>query len=322
MRDVEHASEMFELALRVIDDAGAHLDSRVGGCEEVLGASFTMSNPRANFVWHEARKASPIYAAGEMLWYLTGRDDGEQIAFYAPSYRDLLSTDGTAFGAYGARMNDQVPCLLEMLKQDPNTRQGIITLWRPTDIYEAATRRQKDLPCTLSLQFFVRHGALHLIVTMRSNDVWKGLPYDVFCFTTLQIIFADCLRLTVGDYVHQVGSLHLYDKNAEGAQGCIKEQAPLYSHVAVSPSFQPCIPEQIQIATGIEAEVRTGRIADPFHRMAVHGMQGTVIGQLVALAAMQAMTPADIDSKESFFLTYVNPSLYHRALTIRREQKR
>ena len=45
---------------------------------------------------------------------------------------------------------------------------------------------------------------------MRSNDAWLGFPYDVFTFTTIQKILANCLGLRAGRYVHLVGSFHIY----------------------------------------------------------------------------------------------------------------
>ena len=58
---------------------------------------------------------------------------------------------------------------------------------------------------------------------MRSNDAFKGLPHDVFCFTMLQEIFARTLGVHVGVYKHAVGSLHLYDKDRQKANQYLKE---------------------------------------------------------------------------------------------------
>ena len=71
----------------------------------------------------------------------------------------------------------------------------------------------KDLPCTISLQYLIREGALHCIVYMRSNDLWLGFPYDVFCFTAFQTKLAMELGVKLGTYTHIAGSLHLYERN-------------------------------------------------------------------------------------------------------------
>jgi thymidylate synthase len=50
---------------------------------------------------------------------------------------------------------------------------------------------------------------------MRSNDVFLGLPHDLFAFTMLQEIAARELGVEPGTYQHSVGSLHLYDDTEE-----------------------------------------------------------------------------------------------------------
>ena len=46
---------------------------------------------------------------------------------------------------------------------------------------------------------------------MRSNDICKGFPYDVFQFTMLQLKMAKELGIEVGNYRHICGSLHCYE---------------------------------------------------------------------------------------------------------------
>ena len=65
------------------------------------------------------------------------------------------------------------------------------------------------------MQFILRNGKLDLIVTMRSNDIWLGLPYDLFNFTCMQIQMAMELGVEVGVYYHNAGSLHMYKRDVE-----------------------------------------------------------------------------------------------------------
>ena len=70
------------------------------------------------------------------------------------------------------------------------------------------------------------HGSknkLLMMTHMRSNDVFIGLPHDVFVFTMLQEIMARTLSVRLGTYKHSVGSLHLYDKNLNRAQQFLDE---------------------------------------------------------------------------------------------------
>jgi thymidylate synthase len=97
----------------------------------------------------------------------------------------------------------------------PETRQAVCSLWRPSDLVNAFRGDKKDLPCTLTLQFILRSGKLNLIVNMRSNDVWLGLPYDAWAWCSIQQLVADALDVELGWYQHQAGSLHVYERNFE-----------------------------------------------------------------------------------------------------------
>ena len=62
-----------------------------------------------------------------------------------------------------------------------------------------------------------------MLVHMRSNDSYKGLPGDVFAFTMIQELVARSLDVEVGRYKHFVGSLHLYETDAIRAKHFIAE---------------------------------------------------------------------------------------------------
>lgn len=215
-----HYKNIDEMFIRALSDCWTSkimLDSRDGECAEVLGWDGYLDDPTQCFLWNPHREFNPSYAAGELFWYLSGSSDGEFIKHYAPSYDRFLEEDGNANGAYGVRWEEHggLHTLVRLIEQNPNTRQGILAMWSPRDLPSAYNRDKRDIPCTLSLQFFVREKTLYCICTMRSNDVWLGLPNDVFAFCQLQCLIAEYLGLKIGWYRHQVGSMHLYMRNVE-----------------------------------------------------------------------------------------------------------
>jgi thymidylate synthase len=208
-----------------IDIEGNRLDSRNGWSSEVIGFSNTLKNIKANFLFNNIRRLDPHYACAEFLWYLSMTDDTTFLQLFAPQYKRFTEDGVHAFGAYGHRwvnnpgikhMTDsQLELVIETLRKYPESRQAVITMWDSGDLSHACLVDKKDLPCTLSLQFLLRDGYLHQVATMRSNDAWLGLPYDVFCFTQLQKLIANQLDVNVGTYTHNAGSMHIYDKNKE-----------------------------------------------------------------------------------------------------------
>jgi thymidylate synthase len=76
----------------------------------------------------------------------------------------------------------------------------------------------RDVPCTVGHRFFLRDGQLHMHATIRSQDAWLGLPYDLFANTVLQEVMAGWLDAELGDYVHWMDSLHLYERDRSQAE--------------------------------------------------------------------------------------------------------
>jgi thymidylate synthase len=181
---------------------------------ELMGQVFRIISTDDMWVHSKIRKASRTYACAELLWYLSGSNRGTMIEAYAPRYGEFL-VDGVAYGAYGKRWADygQFKAVIQMLREAANTRQTVMSTWHPGDAYEASKGGVRDLPCTLSLQFILRDGKLNLVTTMRSNDWWLGMPYDVWCFSRVQKMIAAAVKVDTGWYQHQVGSLHVYGTN-------------------------------------------------------------------------------------------------------------
>lgn len=209
--------------LALIERDGLQLGSRVGQSSEILGFTAKLENANHTYLFNSVRNLSPYYACAEFLWYMSMTDDTSFLQLFAPSYKRFTEDGVHAFGAYGHRwkINDlnssvsQITQVLEILRRHPESRQAVITMWEAGDLFHAIHVDKKDLPCTLTHQFLLRSGYLHLVTNMRSNDSWLGLPYDIFCNTQLQKLIADILGVSVGSYTHNVGSMHYYERNFE-----------------------------------------------------------------------------------------------------------
>jgi len=180
---------------------------------------FTTDNPLNNVIENPIRKINKSFMIAEWLWMMSGRKDVDMVAFYNSNIAKF-SDNGTSFnGAYGPRISDQLDYILECFKNDINTRQAIIQIWRESP------KKSKDIPCTLCFQFLHNNGKLDMIATMRSNDAWLGLPYDFFNFTMIQNYISFLLNLKVGRYTHQAGSEHIYSEHFDKVNLLISEPA-------------------------------------------------------------------------------------------------
>jgi len=152
-------------------------------------------------------------AAVEALQLIAGESCPELVTAAAPEFtRVLVDASDLDHAAYGPRTQAQLNEIITMLKHDPTSRQAVAMIWRRDDL-----TFDGDKPCTIFLQFLIRNEKLELHTHMRSNDVWLGVPYDVFAFTQLQQSVARALHRQVGQYVHHATSLHLYERDLERA---------------------------------------------------------------------------------------------------------
>jgi thymidylate synthase len=197
---------------------------------ELLGAAFTLGDPRQRLVTVPARRTNVIFNFAEALWYLAGRDDVAFPACYAPSIAtysaDGVTLCGTAYGPrifqYGPEGIDQWRSVIDTLAGDPDSKRAVVQIFDPIELRDPGNI---DVACTLALQFLVRDGALHCVGYMRANDAYRGIVSDVFSFTLIQEMLATMLGLELGSYTHCVGSLHVYEPDVPRARAVLADAA-------------------------------------------------------------------------------------------------
>lgn len=181
---------------------------------EIMGAMLRINNPRTRLLQNNIRNLSIPFAIAEWLWCMKGSNQLDMIQYYAPSYYKY-SDDGTSLhGAYGPRLITELSKIISLLQNDPDSRRALIPIYSSRDVGLSS----KDIPCTSNIQFFIREGSLDMFVHMRSNDIYLGLPYDVFNFTMLQEYMANKLNLRLGKYTHVVNSFHVYEAQISKVQ--------------------------------------------------------------------------------------------------------
>lgn len=139
----------------------------------------------------------------------------------------FFARHGVQWGSYGPRIAGDLGQVVDLLINDPASRQAVLTIF---DSSRDINRGEPDIPCTIAVQFLFRNGALHMRTMMRSNDVWLGLPYDSIQFFALQSAVACALNVPIGEYYHNVGSLHLYEVDREKAMNVEYEVGKVFTY--------------------------------------------------------------------------------------------
>lgn len=189
------------------------------GTREELDWTIQLYPDDGNVLDIPARDINYKFMVAEWLWVMFGHADVASIAQYNGVMR-RFSDDGIFLtGAYGPHVCGGIKSVIHKLTNNPDTRQAVIQIPRPI-------HATKDEPCTLSLQYLNREDQLHCIVSMRSSDIWLGVPYDVFTFTQIQNCIAGALGLERGWLSLHAGSSHLYNLDDDKADKIIKVGYP------------------------------------------------------------------------------------------------
>lgn len=180
----------------------------VNGTKVFYNQGFYIMNPLDNEINIEYRKWNKDYAEYEWKWYLSGNPNGEEISKRAKIWKNHMDENGDIRSNYGWQWlrKSQLDRIIDKLHADKNTRQAVISIYdgKEIDTY------QYDTPCTLSLHFQIVKNKLCMTVNMRSNDLWFGFCNDQYCFSKLQELIANELKINVGWYYHFASNLHLY----------------------------------------------------------------------------------------------------------------
>ena len=190
---------------------GTSRNVRVIYLPEPVATTYTRPNERVLFC--PERDANPFFHFMEGLWMLGGRMDCGFVAQFNGRMREYANDVGDLDGAYGYRWRihfgyDQLQTLISMLKNDPNTRRAVLSMW---DGYVDLGRSSLDIPCNTHAYFSRRGNKLNMTVCCRSNDaVWGAYGANAVHMSMLLEVMAAMVGCEVGDYVQFSNNLHVY----------------------------------------------------------------------------------------------------------------
>jgi thymidylate synthase len=184
----------------------------------------------------------------ELLWFLKGQTDNKILKskkvkiWNWNSTREFLDSRGLQrlkeddcgaiyshqmrhFGAeyincntdYNGKGFDQIQYVIDEIKNNPNSRRILFSMWNPTQL--------KDMclpPCHILYQFRCYGDKLCLSMYQRSGDTMLGIPFNITSSCLLLYIIAKLTNKIPWKFIHSIGDNHIYMNHLEGAQGQIK----------------------------------------------------------------------------------------------------
>lgn len=205
----KNANEVFNYFYPLISAYGADF----AGTRALFNVGFTIEEPLDNDITVAFRKFNLDYAEAEWRWYLSGDPKisklGEIWGSIPQIWHQMQDYNGEVRSNYGWQWerNDQLDKVVQMLKENPDTRQAVISIYDGKEI----SSYRNDTPCTYAVTFTVVDGKLNMSVLMRSNDLWFGFCNDQYCFSKLQELVATRAGYEVGTYYHHATNLHIYN---------------------------------------------------------------------------------------------------------------
>jgi thymidylate synthase len=245
-------STIHEAYLKSLEDVYFNFEYRAAPrglpIREKTDYSFRITDPIAEpIITHDLERNKVIedYTRKEMDLYNSCSNRVEDFAKASKFWEKLANPDGTINSAYGyliwAKKShgnrryelakecedkhvqsvdhnsfDRTPWewSKQALINDKDTRQAILRFSLPEHFWVG----NRDMTCTMHGNWSIRENQLNFSIVMRSNDLNKGLVYDLSWFVSLMDKMVEELKphypdLTKGHYTHTAHSAHIYEKD-------------------------------------------------------------------------------------------------------------
>lgn len=144
-----------------------------------------------------------------------GRKAGDLGPVYGHQWRNFgaqeiysdMSETGTEYASGGV---DQIAQIVDLLRENPNSRRILLTGWNPKEALNVAIP-----PCHTITQFYVADGKLSAKMYQRSADVFLGVPFNIASYALLTHMLAQVAGLEVGRFIHTFGDVHIYNNHQD-----------------------------------------------------------------------------------------------------------
>ena len=125
---------------------------------------------------------------GVRIWNEWADENGELGPVYGHQWRSWPNYKGGTI--------DQITQVVDMIKNNPDSRRMIVTAWNPAEVDEMALP-----PCHCLFQFYVANNKLSLQLYQRSADTFLGVPFNIASYSLLLMMVAQVTGYEPGEFV-------------------------------------------------------------------------------------------------------------------------
>jgi thymidylate synthase len=184
--------------------------------KEILGVTFTILDPSDREFMLKENGLSLEFAEKDFEDRVFGpsKNPGEAIKYDTTGVlKPYLEEDGKFSYTYSERMHYQLPKIIALLREYPDTRQAFLSIWDPQ--IDSSRLEKRRVPCSIGYHFFLRYNELHMLYLMRSLCVNKNLGYDIYTASRLLDYVAKELGVRPRFLQFWAGSLHIFREEEE-----------------------------------------------------------------------------------------------------------
>ena len=180
---------------------------------EIMNASFIAYEPTIFGTPNED------YIKREIEWYESMSLNVNDIPGGPPAiWQQVSSENGEINSNYGWCIwsdanHAQYDNVVAELQMNPESRRAVMIYTRPTMWNDYNRDGMSDFMCTNTVQYMIRHGRLHALVYMRSNDVVFGYKNDRAWQKYVLDRLCDELGYEPGNIYWNAASLHVYERH-------------------------------------------------------------------------------------------------------------
>jgi thymidylate synthase len=157
--------------------------------------------------------AKTLQKNGVTIWDEWAGESGDLGPVYGAQWRRWRAAPPLGSGSTEPVEIDQLDLLVDQIRSNPNSRRLVLSAWNVGEL-----DAMKLPPCHLLFQFNVSEGRLNCAMTMRSCDVFLGLPFNIASYALLTMMIAQVTDLELGELIVSLGDTHVYQNHFEQAR--------------------------------------------------------------------------------------------------------
>ena len=209
------------------------INERTGKCTKRLPGVVIQVDVEKEFPILKSKTVAGKTALREILWIWQQQSNNIH-DLKAKIWDNWADDNGSINKAYGFQMNrpvciytdtihktpesfrsypDQATYILEYLREFPNGRWGVATIWNTEEL-----SGMNLVPCCHTSTWNLDGGRLNCVLDQRSGDMPYGVPFNTTQYAELMILLARDLGVKPGILTHVIADAHIYENQMDGVE--------------------------------------------------------------------------------------------------------